>query len=110
VVQNQGPVVLPACVKLSCPGQVPLQHVASIEAPQLQHLDALRLTVQLSEQGALRELCRGVLKACSSLSLVLEGGRTWSKEDTVALMTVLSQDWQPSAGVLQASVTTRINH
>jgi hypothetical protein len=74
-----------------------VQHVASIEAPQLQHLD-VSLTVQPHELGTLVELCRGVLQACSCLSLEL---RAWSEEDKDALMAVLSQDWQPSAEALQ---------
>jgi hypothetical protein len=107
LVSNPGPVVLPGCVNLSFELSTSVQHVASIQAPQLQHLD-VSLTVQPSELTTLRQVCRGVLTACSSLSLRL--GRAWSKEDTVALMTVLSQDWQPSAEALHPSVPTHINH
>jgi hypothetical protein len=107
LVHNPGPLVLPACVKLLFFGFIPLQHMASIKAPQLQHLD-VSLTVQPSELGILRELCRGVLKACSPLSLVL--GHAWSKEDTVALMTVLNKDWQPSAGALQPFGSDRTSY
>jgi hypothetical protein len=49
---------------------------------------------------------QGRLRACSPLSLKL--GSAWSKEDTVALMTVLSRDWQPSAEALQPLESTRI--
>jgi hypothetical protein len=66
----------------------------------LQHLtlNASQLQLKPSDLDTLRRLCRGVLKACSTLSLDV---RAWSKEDTVALMAVLSQDWQPSAEALQ---------
>jgi hypothetical protein len=103
VVVDPGPLILPSCVKLSFGSSISVQHAASIameasiEASQLQHLK-LRLTVQSSELGAFRSLCRGLLRACSCLSLEL---RDWSKEDTVALMAVLSRDWQPSAEALQ---------
>jgi hypothetical protein len=55
--------------------------------------------VKASDLEALRRLCRGVLRACSRLILDLQ--HAWSKEDTYALMAVLSQDWQPSAEALQ---------
>jgi hypothetical protein len=40
-----------------------------------------------------------VLKACSRLSLNLE--QCWLDKETVSLMAVLHQDWQPSAEALQ---------
>jgi hypothetical protein len=98
LVTNPGPLVLPSCVKLTLPNGISVQHLASTQASRLQHLNAT-LTLQPSELGLLTELCRGVLKACSPLSMTL--GRAWSKEDTVGLMTVLSQDWQPLAEVVQ---------
>jgi hypothetical protein len=51
-----------------------------------------------SDIDALRRLCRGVLRACSSLSPNM---RDWSGGDTIALMSVLSHDWQPSAEAMQ---------
>jgi hypothetical protein len=107
LVANPGPLVLPSCVKLSFFADMPLQHAASIKSSRLRHLDG-SLTVQPSDIDTLRELCRGVLRACSPLSLIL--GRAWSKEDTVALMAVLSQDWQLPAEALQPSVPTHNSH
>jgi hypothetical protein len=58
----------------------------------------MQLALTPSDLDALRGLCRGVLRACGSLTLDL---RACFKEDTVALMAVLSQGWQPSAEALQ---------
>jgi hypothetical protein len=97
LVPNPGPLILPSCVMLIFWFDFAIQHLLSIDAPQLQHLN-VRLALQPSDLDALKRLCRGVLRACSSLSLVL---RAWSKEDTVALMAVLNKDWQPTAEALQ---------
>jgi hypothetical protein len=95
---NPGLLILPSCVRLTIGNGNIFQHVSSIQAPKLQHLDVSRLALKPSDLDALRRLCRGVLRACSSLTLDL---RTWSKEESIALMAVLSQDWQPSAEALQ---------
>jgi hypothetical protein len=101
LVRNPGPLVLPSCVKLSFCQGIPVQHLASIEAPQLRHLDG-SLAVRPRDLGTLSRVCRGVLRACSSVSLGM--GYAWSRQDTVALMEVLSQDWHPSAEVQQHSL------
>jgi hypothetical protein len=93
VVTNPGPLILPSCLQLSLPLGTSMQHLVCIKAPQLRHLDGIQLALKLSDVDALRGLCRGVLRACNSLCLSLQHG--WSKKDTVALMAVLSQDWQP---------------
>jgi hypothetical protein len=98
IVANPGPLTLPSCVRLAIWNGISVRHLASMYAPQLQYLDA-SLALKPSDLDALRLLCRGVLRACNSLTIQL--GKAWSKEDTVALMTVLSQDWQPSAEALQ---------
>jgi hypothetical protein len=98
LVHNPGPHVLPSCVKLTFWENIEVQHLVSIDAPQLLDL-YVSLAVKPSDLDALRRLCRGVLRACSSLSIHLN--KAWSKEDTVALMAVLSKDWQPSAEALQ---------
>jgi hypothetical protein len=100
LVPNPGPLTLPSCVRLRLDYNISVQHLASIQAPKLQHLtlDISRLALCPSDLDSLRRLCKGVLRACSSLTLDL---RTWSKEDTVALMAVVSRDWQPSAEALQ---------
>jgi hypothetical protein len=105
LVPNPGPLVLPSCVKLALLCDLSIQHLACIEVPHLQHLVA-SLKMQPLELIILRRLCRGVLSACSTLTLTL--GRGWSNEDTVALMTVLSKDWQPSAEALQAVSSSSI--
>jgi hypothetical protein len=92
-VHNSGPFTLPSCVKLTLLYRTAVQHLANIQAPKLQCLD-VDLAVKPSDFDALRQLCRGVLRACSNLSLNM---RACSKEDTVALMAMLSQDWQPFA-------------
>jgi hypothetical protein len=100
LVPNPGPLTLPSCVRLTLYYYISVQHLASIQAPKLQHLtlDICRLALCPSDLDSLRRLCRGVLGACSSLTLDL---RTWSTEETVDLMAVLSQDWQPTAEALQ---------
>jgi hypothetical protein len=97
LVATPGPLTLPSCVKLTLDFRIRVQHLASVAAPYLQHLD-VTVTVKPSDLDALREPCTGVLRACCSLSFDLHA---WSKEDTVALMAVLSQGWQPSAEALQ---------
>jgi hypothetical protein len=92
VVDNAGPLVLPSCVKLTLYYNMLAQHLASIDAPQLRSLE-LTMALKPSDLDALRWLCRGVLRACSSLALDLKHAS--SKEDTVALMELLGQDWQP---------------
>jgi hypothetical protein len=96
---SPGPLVLPSCVMLTLDhvNNTSVQHLATIEAPQLQHLD-VELKVQPSDLDALGRLCRGVLRACGSLLLGLHAA---PEEDTVALMAVLNKDWQPSAEALQ---------
>jgi hypothetical protein len=106
LVTDPGPLVLPSCVRLSFLHRIPMQHLAVIDAPQLQHLGAVCLTVQLSDLGSLRRVCRGVLQACDDLKLAVEDAWAWSEEDTVTLMTALSQDWQPSAEALQPLLPT----
>jgi hypothetical protein len=98
LVPNPGPLCLPSCVKLKLAYDVTIQHLASIQAPKLQRLH-VSLRLQLCDLDSLRWQCRGVLRACSSLSLTLADARR--KEESVALMAVLSQDWQPSAEALQ---------
>jgi hypothetical protein len=101
LVPNPGPLILPSCVRLSfCPqwNDIAIQHLRSTDAPQLRHL-VVSLAVKPSDLDALALLCKGVLRACSSLAIHLD--KAWSKEDTVALMAVLSQDWQPAAEALQ---------
>jgi hypothetical protein len=98
------PLILPSCVRLTLPFSLSPQHVASIKAPQLQHLDA-KLELEPSDLDTLRELCRGVLKACSRLPLHLH--HAWSKEDTAALMAVLSQGWQPLVSTHTALLDSR---
>jgi hypothetical protein len=100
LVPNPGPLTLPSCVKLTFCISISMRHLASIQAPKLQHLAGASLALTPSNLDSLRRLCRGVLRACSRLTLYLH--HAWSKEDTVALMAVLSQDWQPSAEALQA--------
>jgi hypothetical protein len=98
LVPNPGPLTLPTCVRLSFWNDIAIQHLRSMDAPQLQHL-LVSLAVKPSDLDALRLLCKGVLRACSSL--VIHLGKAWSKEDTVALMAALSQDWQPTAEAVQ---------
>jgi hypothetical protein len=105
---NPGSLTLPSCVKLNFTRGLDLklgaEDLARIEAPRLRHLDLRSgwLALKPSDLDALRRLCRGVLSASSNLLLDLQ--HLWSKEDTVALMTVLSQGWQPSAEARQASI------
>jgi hypothetical protein len=96
-VHNPSPLVLPSCVRLTLRDGISVEHLASIQAPNLGHLD-VNLAVEPNDLGALERLCKGVLRACSSLPLDLGA---CSKEDTVALMSVLSQDRRPSAEALQ---------
>jgi hypothetical protein len=99
---NPGPVILPSCVKLTFLLSVSVQHLASTQAPKLQQLD-VSLIVKPSDLDALRWLCKGMLTACSNLHLNLLYIR--SREDTAALMAVVSQEWQPSAEALQPLVS-----
>jgi hypothetical protein len=103
LVHDPGPLVLPSCVKLAFWENIEVQHLTSIDAPQLRHLD-VDLALKPSDVDALRRLCRGVLWACGSLIIHLDKAwckETWSNENIVALMAVLGQDWQPSAEALQ---------
>jgi hypothetical protein len=108
LVPDPGPLVLPSCVRLSFLHGMPMRHLTGIDAPQLQQLDG-NFSVQRSDLGSLRKVCRGVLQACDDLKLAVEDAQAWSEEDTVTLMTALSQDWQPSAEALQPllSICTR---
>jgi hypothetical protein len=102
VVGNPGPIVLPRALSLCfshC--TVTPQHLARISAPQLQYLSAkIALNPDDSFNGIVKELCRGVLKAASTLYLDLQPRVHWSREDTAALMAVLHQSWQPSPQAL----------
>jgi hypothetical protein len=98
LVPNPGPLTLPSCVKLTLQFNISVRQLASINASELRSLN-FTLALKPSDLDTLRELCRGVLKACSSLFLDLQ--HAWSKEDTVDLMAVLSQDWQPFAEALE---------
>jgi hypothetical protein len=102
---DPGPLVLPSCVKLTLLNYIAIKHLGGIQAPMLQYLD-VSLMVECSDLDALRRLSRGVLRVCSSLDILLDN--TWSMEDTVALMAVLSHDWQPPAGTLQPLRSTSI--
>jgi hypothetical protein len=99
LVVDPGPLILPSCLQLNLSCGISTQQLACIEAPQLCHLGGMQLALKPSDLGALRRLCRGVLRACSGLCLSLQ--HEWSEEGTVALMAVLNQDWQPSAKALQ---------
>jgi hypothetical protein len=100
LVPNPGPLALPSCVKLSLCNHISVQHIAGTHAPQLQHLD-VSLVLKPSDRDAVRVLCKGVLRACSTLTIHMN--KAWSQEDTAALMAVLSQYWQPSAEALVLS-------
>jgi hypothetical protein len=98
IVPNPDPLNLPSCVRLTFWNRISVRHLASIQAPKLQYLD-VSLAVKPSDLDGLKLLCKGVLKACSSLGVNLE--KAWSSRNTVALMAMISQDWQPSAQALQ---------
>jgi hypothetical protein len=98
LVPDPGHLTLPGCVQLSFILRIPLQHLACINAPQLQHLDvSLKLGWKPSSEqlDTVRWLSSGILRACSSLSLDLQ--YNWSGSE---VMSVLGQDWQPSADAL----------
>jgi hypothetical protein len=99
LVPDPAHLTLPRALSVNIYGILSPHHLICLDAPQLRHLDVCRLALKPSDLDAVRRLCRGVLQACSCLSLRLE--YAWSKEDTVALMAVPSQDWQPSAVALQ---------
>jgi hypothetical protein len=98
LVGNPGPLILPSALRL-CLGNIPLtpKHLAEINAPQLQYLFA-RSALGPHDLDSVKRLCSGIFKAASSLYFDLQN--RWSKEDTVTLMTVLRQSWQPSAQAL----------
>jgi hypothetical protein len=98
LVGNPGPLILRSVLSLRlCDYNVTPNHLAQIHAPQLQHL-AAALAPKPDELDTLRGLCRGALKAANTLTLNLKN--SWSKEETVALMAVLHQSWQPSTQAL----------
>jgi hypothetical protein len=103
-VLRPGPLILPTVRSLTfVHDYITVNHLLCIDAPQLRHLQ-VSLKIHPSELPDLRRLCRGVLKACSSLSLNLEQYWIWDEntdKDAVALMEVLHQDWQPSAEALR---------
>jgi hypothetical protein len=103
LVAHPGPLILPSCVKLSSCNEFSVQHLASIQAPQLQHLD-VTLALKPSGIDAMRGLGGVLPRAVINLGLNLHG-RPLSSEETTALMTVLSQDWQPPAEPLKLSST-----
>lgn len=72
-------------------------HLLYLDAPQLQYLSA-KLEWSPGDVDELEQLCRGVLRACSQLSLSLS---STSKEEAVALISVLGQGWQPSEAAQQ---------
>jgi hypothetical protein len=97
-VPNPGPLALPSVRSLTfLHGYITAKHLVCIDAPQLWHMP-LNLALKPSDLPDLLRLCRGMLRACSSLSLNLDD--FWSDKDTIAVMTVLHQDWQPSAEAL----------
>jgi hypothetical protein len=93
LVHNPGPLILPSCINLTLYFDIAVQHLTSINAPQLQDLEVTLTEVKPSDLDALRWLCRGVLRVCNYLFLDLK--HAWSKEETAALMQLLGQDWQP---------------
>jgi hypothetical protein len=99
LVVDPTPLILPRCVKLTLYPETRVHHLGSIDAPQLRNLD-VSLALKPNDLDVLRRVGMGVLKACTSLAIHLMD-EAWSKEDTVALMAALSQDWQPSAQALQ---------
>jgi hypothetical protein len=102
-VLDPGPLVLPSVLSLIYQlSDITVKHLVCIEAPLIRYLQA-GFAPQPGDLDTLRWLNRGLLKACSSLWLDLQ--QAWSKEGTVALMTVLHQDWQPSAEALQPSTS-----
>jgi hypothetical protein len=107
LVHDPGPLVLPSCVRLTINNSNSIRHLSSIQAPKLQHLAGVSLALTPNDLDSLRWLCRGMLRACTYLNLALYA---WSKEDTVALMAVVSQDWRPSTEALQPIRSTGIGH
>jgi hypothetical protein len=111
VVPNPGPLVLPSCVKLTICDRVSVQHLACVDAPQLEHLQ-VTLALKGSDLDTLRRLCRGVLRACTHLSLWLlptTPGVPF-EEAKVAVLTVLKEEWQPTAEALQPTQSSSGDH
>jgi hypothetical protein len=107
---SQGEVATPDCLALPSVlslflyrwwsgNNITAKHLLCIDAPQLCHV-SVRFDLVPSDLQHMRALCRGLLRACSELRFDLFLGGSRSKEDTTALITVLGQDWQPSAEAL----------
>jgi hypothetical protein len=110
-VLDPAPLALPSVLCLSFgTGKVTVQQLLCFDAPHLQQLKVCELGIHPADLPDLRRLGRGLLTACNCLSLKHKCNLSaaWSKEDTVALMTVLHQDWQPSAEALRPSSSSSI--
>jgi hypothetical protein len=111
VVENPGPIVLPSALSLRFQeGSFTPNHLCQIHAPQLQRLCSWysMIAAKPHDLDTLRWLCRGVLRAASTLALDLKGN--WSEQDTVTLMAVLHQDWQPSAQAMCSAEHSIVQH